>query len=210
MVAVAATMLLVLSLSGLVITAAMKQPVAYAGIVALSNLMLTGLAIWSQYRLEEKRATRAALAADSARHIAYAWIFGALSLLCVYGFILSWREWLTFSVAMLAVGGLSYGLSRMFSADAERGRIDAAMLGLGRNLNLAQVIGMIIAMIGLSIDGKMKVAVNASRSDWAANSTFFFGALAIALIGAWLLVTDRRASQASGDSGAPPSIGTVS
>lgn len=194
MAVIVTTLLLALGLAGLVLSAADRQPTAFTAITALSCLAISALGAWEQRRLDAAGAARAKLASSAARHAAYIWIFGALSLLLVYGFILVWREWLVFSVGMLVVGGLCYALSMLFASDAERGRHDVQMLSLGRMLNIAQVAGMVIAMVGLLVDGKMKVAFLANRSDWAANSTFFFGAFAIAILGAWALVTDGRAA----------------
>jgi len=140
-------------------------------------------------------APRAQLAAQAARHIAFVWIFSALVLFLIYGNVLKWREWITFGTGMAVVGALSYGLAILFDQDAARGKSDAAMLGFGRTLNIGQVAGMVIAMVGLVVDGKMTVALAASRSDWAANMTFFTGAVAIVVIGVVALLADTRASE---------------
>ncbi len=194
---------LLASLYGHLVLAGMKQPVGYAALAVLAAAVLAIPAILQLRQLDQEGQSRARIASTAARSIAFVWIFGAMVLFLVYGFALKWREWLTFGTAMLVIGALSYGLAIMFAKDADRAKSDSAMLGFGRVLNIAQVVGVVIAMVGLFIDGKMVVALAASRSDWAANSTFFTGAAAIAAIGIVSLIADRHAAQReAGPSGA--------
>jgi hypothetical protein len=195
------SLLVAVGLIGLILAAALKMPLAYAAVALLANGIIVGLAVAEQRRLDTAGAIRPLRAASSARHLAFAWIWGALAILLVYGFILNWREWLTFAIGMMAIAGICYGTAIMFSKDAEAGKIDDTMLGLGRKLNMAQVAGMAIAMVGLAVDGKVAVGLMASRSDWAANLSFFSGAMAIAAIGLAALRFDQ--SPASSGSSAP-------
>ena len=112
------------------------------------------------------------------------WIWGALSLFVTYFFILTWKEWLVFTGAFAAVGILCLLFAAALDNDEQKGRKDQTMLSLARYLSIGQIIGMVLAMVGLVIDGKFPVTVkaNAGWQDWAANNIFFFGALAIAII----------------------------
>ncbi len=197
--------LVLVSLYGHLLAAGLKEPLGYAALAALTAATLAYVGVQAM-RVTERQgapgqaapqqgAPRAQLAAQAARHIAFVWIFSALVLFLVYGNVLKWREWITFGTGMAVVGALSYGLAILFDKDAARGKSDAAMLGFGRTLNIGQVAGMLIAMVGLVVDGKMAVALAASRSDWAANMTFFTGAVAIVVIGVVALLADTRARE---------------
>ncbi|MBX9926369.1 MAG: hypothetical protein K2Y05_08430 [Hyphomicrobiaceae bacterium] len=193
---------LMASLYGHLLLAGLKQPVGYAALAVLAAAVLAVPAVLQLRQFDGERAPRARIASVAARNIAFVWIFGAMVLFLVYGFALKWREWLTFGAAMMIVGALSYGMAMMFAKDADRGKSDAAMLGFGRTLNIVQIAGMVIAMAGLLIDGKMAVAIAASRSDWAANSTFFAGAAAIVVIGLASWQADTRAAKRDAPGGA--------
>lgn len=202
--AILTLILLLASLYGHLLFAGLKQPLAYAAIAAVTAGYLAFLAIATLRSAEAAGDSRARLASISARHIAYVWVFGSMAMFLVYGFALTWREWLTFGLGMAFVGALSYGLAILFDRDASKNRSDAALLTLGRNLNIAQVAGMVITMAGLLLDRKMAVALAANRSDWAANSTFFTGAAAIAAIGTLALLIDKRAAaRTAAPTGAP-------
>ena len=54
------------------------------------------------------------------------------------------------------------------------------MLKLARYLTVGQLVGMIVAMIGLVLDDKMPRGPD--KPDWAASTIFFFGAAALAVI----------------------------
>lgn len=194
MAAILTALLVSMSIAGAILMAGANLPRGYASISMLSALGIVALAAWNQLKLERAGVPRAELAASTARYVSFVWISGALTLLLVYGNILIWREWLTFGLAMLAVGALTYGFSVMFRNDAARGRSDDAMLGFARTLGIVQLVGMVIAMVGLFADGKVAVAIQGNRSDWAANSTFFAGAMGIALITGLGLLADGRAA----------------
>ena len=193
---------LLASLYGHLLLAGLKQPLGYAALAALAAAVIAVLAVVQLRQLDQESAPRARIASIAARNVSFVWIFGAMVLFLVYGFALKWREWLIFGFAMMIVGALTYGLAMMFAKDADHGKSDAAMLGFGRTLNIVQIAGMVIAMVGLLIDGKMAVALAASRSDWAANSTFFAGAAAIVVIGLASWQADTRAAKRDAPSGA--------
>jgi hypothetical protein len=194
---IATSLFLAISLAGVVLAAGAGSGPIHAAVIAAASLVFAILAVLDQRRLTAAGAGRAAVAASSARHVAYVWILGAMSVILTYNFILQWREWLAFGLGMIVIAGLCLLLASLFDSDAKAGKTDEAMLGLTRTLTIIQTIGMIIAMVGLVIDGKFAIGLAASRSDWAANNTFFFGALAVAIIGAYGLMTENRLRRAT-------------
>ena len=76
------------------------------------------------------------------------------------------------------------------SKDVERGKDDPTLLKIGRILTIAQFAGTIVAVIGLMIDPD-KQFLNPLRRDWAAQTIFLFGALALAAISAAALFYTR-------------------
>lgn len=194
---IATSLFLAISLAGVVLAAGAGSGPIHAAVIAAASLIFAVLAVLEQRRLTAAGAGRAAVAASSARHVAYVWMLGAMSVILTYNFILQWREWLAFGLGMIVIAGLCLLLASLFDSDAKAGKTDEAMLGLTRTLTIIQTIGMVIAMVGLVIDGKFAIGLAASRSDWAANNTFFFGALAVAIIGAYGLMTENRLRRAA-------------
>ncbi len=114
--------------------------------------------------------------------MALVWAWAAVSLLLTYVFLLEWGEWWQYVLGAGAIAALCLLFATMLARDAEAGREDAAMLKLARYLTLAQLAGMILAMIGLVVDDKMPR--DPHKPDWAASAIFFFGAAALAVISA--------------------------
>ena len=71
------------------------------------------------------------------------------------------------------------------SKDAAAGRQDETLLNIARYLTIGQLVGMVVAMIGMIVDDKMPR--DPTEPDWAANAIFFFGAAALAAISAYAL-----------------------
>ena len=135
-----------------------------------------------------------ALAQLNARYMGLVWAWGALTLLATYTLVLSWKEWWQFFAASLAFAALCLLFSRLLTRDGEQGDENSTMLSLSRKLAIAQLVGMIIAMVGLLIDGKMIRYLTPRYTDWPANNVFFFGALALALISLIALRSQKRLS----------------
>lgn len=129
-------------------------------------------------------AAHAAHAAMTANSMSVVWWWGGATLLASYLFFVTWPEWWQFCLGFLVLGVLTSGFSAMMARDAASGRNDEALLKLGRWLTIGQLVGMILTMVGLVIDGKMThfLDIRKGWEDWAANNIFFFGALALALI----------------------------
>ena len=66
------------------------------------------------------------------------------------------------------------------------------MLRIARYLAIVQLVGMVVTMLGLIIDGKMVRFLTLRFTDWAANNVFF-GALGIAVISAYALRNNKHA-----------------
>ena len=147
-------------------------------------------------QLMAQSASRSTLAASTSRYIGLVWVWAGSAILVTYEFILTWKEAMPFIVGLMVVGGLCLGLAIVFDRHSQAGTEDETMLNLSRTLNLLQMVGMLIAVVGLIADGKFRfVADGTLRADWAANNIFFFGALAVALIGAQALISEKKLEQ---------------
>ncbi len=160
--------------------AAAGTPELHMGLTALVCLGFAIAAIWERRRLTAGGAGQAALASATASSMALVWAWAALSLLLTYVFVLSWIEWWQYALGAGAVAALCLFFTAVLSRDAAARREDQAMLKLARYLTLGQLVGMIVAMVGLVLDDKMPR--NPDKPDWAASSIFFFGAASLAII----------------------------
>jgi len=66
------------------------------------------------------------------------------------------------------------------------------MLALGNKLTWIQLVGMLIAIIGMLVDGKLTRYQNPQMMDWAAQNTFFVGAIGLAVLSAYALWASRN------------------
>jgi hypothetical protein len=171
---------LAIGVAAVVFSAASGRPELHMGLAALACLAFALLAIWERHRLAASGAREAALASSTAGFMALVWAWAALSLLITYVFVLSWIEWWQYVLGAGAVAALCLFFGGMLSRDAAAGREDQTLLKLARYLTVGQLAGMIIAMVGLVLDGKMPR--NPEKPDWAASSIFFFGAASLAII----------------------------
>jgi hypothetical protein len=178
-----------------ILTAAAGLPTVHLGVTALITLAIAIVAVQAFRRLLAEGVSRSALAASTSRFIGFIWIWAGIAVLFIYQFILIWREWWQFSIGLLLVGGLCFILSMVFQRDADAGQDDESILKISRLLNIIQIVGMLLAVIGLVADRKFSLTGAALRSDWAANNIFFFGALAIACIGAHAIASESRSAR---------------
>lgn len=180
-----------------VLSAATGNQGLHLGVTGLVTLSIAIVAVQTHRQQLAQNAKRSALAATTSRYIGMIWIWAACALLVTYEFILSWRETWQFVIGLAIIGALCIGLAIMFDRDAETGKEDETMLSLGRTLNALQMVGMLMAVIGLVADNKFILTARGPiRSDWAANNIFFFGAIAVALIGAHALIAEKKIVQA--------------
>lgn len=190
---IASLIVAAVSLATLVYLAAEKQPLPHLAVAAVTGLLLAGLAIAENRRLHAAGASKNAVSSVTGRHMAVVWLWGAAGLLITYLFFRHWPEWWTFFAAFLVLGLVSVFFSVQSARDERAGRDDPAMQKLARGLTIGLLVGMVVTMAGLLIDGKMTRFLDPTErwEDWAANNIFFFGAFALALIGANALWTSR-------------------
>jgi len=175
-------LILTISLSALVLSAAASMPVVHMALTALVSLVIALIAVKENTTLVESGASKNEIAASTARYMGLVWTWGALGLFVTYNFILQWKEWWHFFLAFAVLAVLCIFLATALARDAEAGKQDETMLMVGRYLTVAQLVGMMVTVAGLLIDGKMIRFLTPRYTDWAANNFFFFGALALAAI----------------------------
>ena len=177
-----------------VYAASVYMPIAHMMLAAALALLIA----ISSYRDNEKAVSEGrsvwSVAQLNARYMALVWGWGALALIATYTSVLIWKEWWQFFAASLAFAALCLIFSYLLGKDKENGDVNSTMLSLSRKLAIAQLAGMIVAMIGLLIDGKMIRYLTPRYTDWPANNIFFFGALALALISLIALRSQKRLS----------------
>ena len=173
---------LTLGLCAIILTAALNQPAWHLVATGLISVAFAIMAIRENRSLIAEGATKHVIAASPARDIGLGWTWGAIGLLVIYSLIFEgrWAEWWQFFIGFLfaAVGSIVF--ANMLTRDAEAGREDPAVFKLGRILVMALLVGMVIAIASLFIDGKFPR--DTSHADWAACNIFFFGAIALAVI----------------------------
>jgi hypothetical protein len=186
-------LLLALGLGAVITTAAMNEPGVHMAVAAGVAALYAVRGILVHRGQAAAGASRSAVASSNSWSMALVWLWGGLSVLVIYTGLLTWREWWQFALAFTAVGIVSLGFAVMMGRDAAAGKDDATMLKLARNLTWAQLVGMIVTMVGLAVDpGKRFLIVRERWEDWAANSIFWFGAAALAVLSAYALMKDRR------------------
>lgn len=175
-------LILTVSLSALVLSAAASMPMVHMALTGLVGLVIALIAIRENSTLVESGASKNEIAASTARYMGLVWTWGALGLFVTYNFILQWKEWWHFFLAFTVLAVLCIFLANSLSRDFEAGKQDDTMLTVGRYLTVAQLVGMMVTVAGLLIDGKMTRFLTPRYTDWAANNIFFFGALALIAI----------------------------
>jgi len=173
---------LAIGLLAILLSAGADRPGLHLALAALVCLGFAVLAVWDFQQLAAKSANLPALVSATARDMGFVWAWAALGMLFTYAFIMSWHEWWQYVIAAGVVAALCFFFSGTMIRDAETGREDETMLKLARYLTIGQLVGMVVTMIGLVIDDKMPR--DPHEPDWAANTIFFFGAAALALISA--------------------------
>lgn len=169
--------------------ASANMPGVFLGLTALICLVYAAIAIADRQSQLSAGASESALSSCSARYIALVWAWAALGMLVIYTLVLDWHEWWQYVLGAGVIAVVCLFFSAGLGRDAEAGREDETMLKLARYLAIGQLVGMIVAMIGLYFDDKMPR--DPREPDWAANTIFFFGAAALAAISAHSLWTTR-------------------
>lgn len=188
---------LTIGVCGLILAAGSGAPETYMAVTACISLVLAALGVRDLTGLSAGKAPLSALSASAARHMGLVWAWGALALFVTYYFILDpWKEWPVFFSAFAIVAAISLLFAAAMTKDAERGTEDATLLKIGRILTLAQLAGTIVAVIGLLIDPD-KQFLNTARKDWAAQTVFLFGAIALAILSTAALLHTRERKAAA-------------
>lgn len=173
---------LTLSICAIILTAAVNDPLLHMAASGLVSLVFAVVAIRDHNALVAAGAPQSAVGSSTARHIGLVWAWGALGIFVTYAFILEqrWPEWWHFFLGFAIAAVASIVFSNMLDRDTEAGRVDDSVLKIGRALIMVQLVGVIIAVISMFVDGKFPRDV--SFPDWAGCNIFFFGAIAIAAI----------------------------
>ncbi|MEQ1711076.1 MAG: hypothetical protein ABL908_06710 [Hyphomicrobium sp.] len=183
-----------LGIAILVVSAAVGQPLMHMAAAALISLGIALMAVKENRELHASGASHPAIAASTARHMGFIWVWAALSLLVTYFFILKWNEWLHFFLAFAVAGVLCLFIAITLDRDAAANREDPSMMKIARYLTIAQLVGMVVTVIGLLVDGKMTRYLTPRFTDWAANNIFFFGAIALAAMSLNSLIASKSKS----------------
>jgi hypothetical protein len=152
----------------------------HLALTALSCLGFAVVGVLTVRRLAAAGAGEARLASANASAMALVWAWAALCVLLIYVFVLSWHEWWQYVLGAGVIAALCLFFSMTMDRDASSGREDRTLLKIARYLAIGQLVGMVLAMVGLVIDDKMPR--DPREPDWAANTIFFFGAAALAVI----------------------------
>lgn len=174
------------------LAAAFGTPIHFMAVTAAVSLIIAALGVRRIVSLDKAGASISAISSSGACSMGLAYAWGALALFATYVLVLpTWHEWPVFCGAFAAVAAISFGFAATVSKDAERGKDDETLLKIGRILTISQLAGTIVAIVGLLLDPD-KQFLNESRADWAAQTIFFFGAIALAVISAAALLYTRN------------------
>ena len=173
---------LTLSICAIVLAAGANMPTVHMAASGAVSLVFALMAVREHTALTASGANKSTIGSSTARYTGLVWAWGGLGILVTYALILEqrWPEWKQFFLGFVIAGAGCLLFSKMLERDGETGKEDPAIMKLGRTLVLAQLVGMLIALISLLADGKFPRA--AANPDWAACNIFFFGGLAIAAI----------------------------
>ncbi len=195
-------MTFLLSLAALIFTAATNEYIMHMVVAGCVAVVFAITAIGAERKLRSENASETLIAASNARHMGFVWAWGASALVLTYTSILSWHEWMTFFFVFAGAAILCLFFSNILRREADSPSGDGTITKLARYMAIVQLVGMVITMVGLVIDGKMQryLDIRAGWEDWAANNIFFFGALALAIISANALYYSRNAANADSSS----------
>ncbi len=184
---IVAILAMIMATAGAVITAGAKMHLSHMALSAIMALVFASLSYRENSKAAATGENTAYVGALNARYMGLVWTWGALVLFATYGpvasSVLQWKEWWQFLGASAAFAILCFVFSALLhkESDAASGS-DSKLLNGSRLLAKLQLGGMIVAMLGLLIDGKMVRYLTPRYTDWAANNVFFFGAMALAII----------------------------
>lgn len=181
-----------ISLVVMLLTAGARMPMVHLATAAVITLGIAFVAILENRSLRESGASKMLVAAATARNMGFIYIWGAVVIAITYLSLLSWHEWWHWFIGFALIGTVCIFYANALNRDAEAGRHDDTLLNIGNKLTWVQLVGMLIAMVGMMIDGKLTRFVNPKLMDWAAQNTFFAGAMGLAVISAYALWAGKK------------------
>lgn len=179
-------------LAAMMVTAGARLPVVHLVIGILIALGIAFATIIENLQLRKEGAPKAAVASATARNMGYLYLWSAVVMALTYLTLLSWHEWWHWFLALALVGVACIFYSNILARDAAAGKEDKAMLSIGNKLTWVQLVGMLIAIVGMLVDGKLTRYMNPKLMDWAAQNIFFTGAVGLALLSAYVLWASRN------------------
>lgn len=185
-----------ISLAAMLLTAGARMPMLHLAIAAVITLGIAFVAILENKNLRDSGAAKPLVAAATARNMGFIYIWGAIVIAITYSSLLYWHEWWHWFIGFALVGTICIFYANALTRDAQAGRQDDTLLNIGNKLTWVQLIGMLIAMVGMLVDGKLTRFVNPKLMDWAAQNTFFAGAMGLAVISAYALWAGKNDNSA--------------
>lgn len=183
--------ILTIGICALILAAGSGVAHYYMAVTALISFAIAAIGLRDIISLDKANAPLSAVSASTARYMGLVYAWGALALFATYYFILpEWREWPVFCGALAVVAAISLFFAVAMSNDVARGKDDPTLLKIGRILTIVQFSGTVAAVIGLMIDPD-KQFLNTAKLDWAAQTIFLFGSIALAAISAAALFYTR-------------------
>ncbi len=181
-----------ISLVVMLFTAGARLPLIHLSIAVLICLGIALVAILENNKLRGNGASKSEIAAGTARNMGFVYIWAATIIALTYMTVLQWHEWWHWFLGFALVGTACIFYSNAMTRDAAEGRADDTLLSIGAKLTWLQLVGMLIAIVGMLVDGKLSRYVNPNMMDWAAQNTFFGGAVGLAILSAYALWASRN------------------
>lgn len=180
-----------ISLAVMLLTAGARMPQVHLVIAILICLGIAFVGILENQKMRREGASKAEIAATTARNMGFIYIWAATIIALTYLTVLSWHEWWQWFFGFTLVGTACVFYSNALTRDISEGRQDETLLSIGNKLTWLQLVGMLIAIVAMPIDGKLTRYVNPKLGDWAAQNTFFAGAIGLAILSAYVLWAAR-------------------
>jgi len=188
-----------IGLAGMLLAAGARMPILHLSLGVLICLGIAFVGILENQRLRQDGASKAAIASATARNMGFIYVWAATIIAVTYLTLLSWHEWWHWFIGLALIGVACVFYSNTLARDAAGGRVDETMLSIGNKLTWIQLVGMLAAIVGMLVDGKLTRYQNPKLMDWAAQNTFFVGALGLVILSAyalWASRNDRRGATA--------------
>lgn len=187
---------LAVAMSVQAITAAMPSIWLHTLISAMISLVIAVLAVRENEKPVASDTEAFALAATNAHYLGIVWSWAAVTIALTYGLVLQWPQWWQFVVPFGAAAILCLCFANLMTKGAENTTPERA-LKISRFLAIVQMVGALAAIVGLILGGKLPFlsgtpSAQAPR-EWAAHDVFFFGAMALSVIGFVALRSYNRA-----------------